>query len=843
MTHPLSVGQTVDRYRVERFLGEGGMAYVVQVRHLQLGTVHALKVLQLDSPMIRHRFMAEGRAQAAVDHPNVLRVSDVLEVNGVPALLMPFVDGGSLADVLQDGPLAPDIALPLFIGIVRGVAAAHAQGLVHRDLTPGNVLLALEDDGDPFADAPPDLRRATPKVADFGLVRVSEPAGHGTPRTEMGLALGTLGYCAPEQIRDARNVDARADIFSLGALLYSMVTGDSPFASDDRLVVLSSIAAGQFVPASTLRADLPAAFDAVIARCLAVDPSERFPTADALREAVEALLSPAYAGPAPTPSVPAVEEKRRAPSYVEAPPLAAAPSSSAERTATVKGLVVDRSGKGHVVDLVVVLVPGGQGVQSLADVDRDANVAAQLAVAVALGVEARAWGVRWTVRGSAFVLHGTSLGLAIAVATYAALTGAVLPADEAFTGGIDLDGQVVSVHGVPAKVRAAAMHGLRRVTVPRVDVSVDLNGVPIEVRGVSRFVEVVPSARPIRSLPGRQAALLLLPIVMALFDMTAGVDAWLVDPILRWVRGPLPVEDVVLVEVPAGPDLRERRGQVPLVLQTLAEGGATAVFFDIALSSPMPVDEKLAETIAELGIPVAVPVRFVDERPVLPGTKAVGEVARLGTVEARQDSLFGHVRSIPVRRYDVDGQTWWHLAVWTAAAHIGARNGPLVEQNTLTVGPLRNPVWVDEVFLPPVGEVLSFSVGEVAAAAAAGQFHGKAVVVGVTGGKEDIHRTPSGPRYGAEIEAGVVQVLLRQAGLQRVPIGIDMLAAGAATVLPWAVARSAAPRWVSVLLVVVCLSSAVLLLWAGYWMAMVPLFLGAALGLVLGWRDNKASTG
>ena len=264
--------------------------------------------------------------------------------------------------------------------------------------------------------------------------------------------MGTPAFMAPEQIRDARTVDHRADIFSLGAMLYAMLTGRSPFDGPDRFAILQAVTAGRYAPVQTLRPEVPDAMASLVARCLSVDPADRYPTARALLDAID-RLSPGAAPPPPTtaPSSPP-------PAMPAAPP----PSTDGTATASVSGLVVDQTGRGHVVELVVVLTPGASGVRTPAEVDRDANVAAQLAAAVALGPRADDYGVRWAARGVGFTIHGTSLGLAIAIATRAALLGRPGPTGWAFTGGIDLDGRIVSVHGgMPRLARATDTNGIR----------------------------------------------------------------------------------------------------------------------------------------------------------------------------------------------------------------------------------------------------------------------------------------------------------------------------------------------------------------------------------------------
>jgi len=906
VTRPLRPGSRVDRYRVELPLGEGGMATVYRVRHESLGTVHALKVLHINSPAIRERLLAEGRAQALLSHNNVVAVTDILEVDGAPALLMEFVDGGSLVDVVSGPPLGVGVVLGLFRGVVQGVAAAHAQGIVHRDLKPGNVLLSLydheEDDYDydygdkPYSQATVDWSAATPKVTDFGLAKVAdttpETAGTGTLRTAAGIAMGTPAFMAPEQIRDASGVDYRADLFALGALLYAMLTGRSPFLGPDRFAMLTNVTSGCYPSLSHLRPDAPDALVDLVDRCLATPPEARPQSADAILAEIEALLEQACQATVPPPAVhqaesldgsntwdpeavpgPGVaEQPRQAADTVQAhsptpaaaahPPapsqlaLTEAPRSpdppatvgSGSRSATVQGLVVDRDGRGHVVELVVVVTPGGEGVRNPTDVDRDASVAAQLAVAVALGPEADRHAVRWAARGAGFTIHGTSLGLAIAVATRAAFLGRPGPADQAFTGGLDLDGRVASVHGVPAKIRAAAAHGIARVAVPAADVE-GLPKVPgTLIEGVARFQPLAAKLLPVvrkRRVPWPVLAL-LLPILVAIVDGTSALDAWLHHPVLVLTRGRIAIEDVVLVRIPTGPDLRERRADYPALFDTLSAGGATSVFFDIALSAESPHDDDIAAAVQrsrEAGMSIAIPIRLSGERSVLPGSAAIAKAATLGVVEARQDAIFGHVRAVPVRRHDLNGGEWWHLAVHTAAAHIRARSAPALDGRTLVVGPLRNPTFAEELRLPPVDRVPHIALSEVVQAAEDGRLRGKAVVVGVTGAAPDLHRTPDGVRSGAEIEAGVIQVLLRQAGVHRVEPELDALFAALMAFGTWGLGvLSGRRRWLAGVVPVAGLAIFVALAAANRVVAPGPALLGVAAAVFFLRRRRPAKT-
>jgi hypothetical protein len=236
------------------------VATVYRVRHLTLGTLHALKVLTQAAPDVRARLIQEGQVQAVLEHPNIVQVTDVLDVQGAPGLLMEFVEGTTLEHWLGRYDPTPDEAMALFRGICAGLGHAHGRNLVHRDLKPGNVLLALADG------------RLVPKVSDFGLARILQ---RGAFRNEIGATLGTPGYMAPEQSRDASRVDRRADLWSLGCLLYRLTVGVEPFAGEDLREILHQVETGDYVPPRALRPELPARVATVIGRLLTVDAAAR----------------------------------------------------------------------------------------------------------------------------------------------------------------------------------------------------------------------------------------------------------------------------------------------------------------------------------------------------------------------------------------------------------------------------------------------------------------------------------------------------------------------------------------------------------------------------------------
>lgn len=293
----LKPGDLVERYQVEAMLGSGAMAEVYRVRHRTLGTLHALKVLILANARIRERLILEGQVQARMRHPNVLAVTDVLDVDGVPGLLMEFVDGPTLHDVIQGGPLSSTEAGALFRGVLAGVAEAHGLGLVHRDLKPANVLVATTPRG------------RVPKVADFGLAKLLSDAQPDAPHlTRSGTAMGTPAYMAPEQIRNARRVDHRADIFSLGCILYELMSGRRAFEGDDVLALFNAVASGAYSPLP----NLPDSTQRAIQGALEVSVVRRIPNCEVLLAVFEGAQSE-WQGLPPPEAEPALAPPQSAP--------------------------------------------------------------------------------------------------------------------------------------------------------------------------------------------------------------------------------------------------------------------------------------------------------------------------------------------------------------------------------------------------------------------------------------------------------------------------------------------------------------------------------------------------
>jgi serine/threonine protein kinase len=299
----LQPGQIVDRYTVGDQLGRGGMAVVYRVRHNTLGTEHALKVLSLNVHSIVERLIQEGRVQAQLQHPNIVAVTDVLDVQGSPGLLMELVRGPSLEDWLATNEPSLDEALRLFREILSALQEAHRLDIVHRDLKPGNVMLSTQRGG------------LQAKVTDFGLAKLLVDEASPT-QTCTGLPMGTPAYMSPEQITDAKSVDRRTDIFALGCILYELVCGRMAFEGANTLEVFNAVAGGIYVPPRQLEPDLPDPVVRAIQGCLRGQREQRIPSCEAL----EAVLAGGALHPSDAPTM--------APAAVPPDALAARPALS-----------------------------------------------------------------------------------------------------------------------------------------------------------------------------------------------------------------------------------------------------------------------------------------------------------------------------------------------------------------------------------------------------------------------------------------------------------------------------------------------------------------------------------
>ena len=276
---PFHPGGTFARYQILERIGEGGMASVWKAMHLGLRKPVAIKTLRADmsqSVKARERFEREGEAIARIRHAHVVEVHDVGIVGDTPYLVMEYLDGEDLRAVfLRRGALPLMELCDVMVPVCAAIAAAHDEGVVHRDLKPGNIFMARTRD-----------RGTVPKVLDFGVSRLRD--GHlGTEHTGTAVVLGTPRYMAPEQVRGARDVDGRADQYALGVMLYQGSTGSVPIDEPAVFELLRRVVNGDFAPPRVRRPDLPEAFERVVLRAMAKRPEDRFPT---VRELGAALL-------------------------------------------------------------------------------------------------------------------------------------------------------------------------------------------------------------------------------------------------------------------------------------------------------------------------------------------------------------------------------------------------------------------------------------------------------------------------------------------------------------------------------------------------------------------------
>src|SRR5579871_6675571 len=264
------------KYRFLRELGRGGMGVVYLAEQTLMKRRVAIKVINpgvLAHPSALPRFHAEVQAAATLDHPNIVRAFDAEQVGGLHLLVMEFVEGTNLADLVQrKGPLPIAHACHFIRQAALGLQHAFEQGMAHRDIKPQNLMVTP---------------KGQVKVLDFGLARLRS-GGRGL--TEMGSFMGTPEYVSPEQAADARTADTRADLYSLGCTLYFLLTGRPPFPEDTAVKVILAHVEKQAPPVQALRPEVPAELSAVVARLLAKDPAQRFQTPVELAQALVPFL-------------------------------------------------------------------------------------------------------------------------------------------------------------------------------------------------------------------------------------------------------------------------------------------------------------------------------------------------------------------------------------------------------------------------------------------------------------------------------------------------------------------------------------------------------------------------
>jgi len=277
------IGTTVKHYRVETQLGKGGMGVVYRARDTRLDRLVALKTITpglVASPERRSRFLLEARSAAAVSHPAIAQVYDIDEVDGNLFIAMEYVDGRTVSRLIADGELDLLGAIEIVLQIAEGLAKAHDAGILHRDIKSDNIMVT---------------RDGHAKLLDFGLAKLVEPdaeepapAGglsptltRGRAQTIPGAVMGTISYMSPEQAR-GKELDRRSDIFSLGTVLYEMVTSELPFKGETPLDTMHAIAYEEARPVTIVRRNLSPELHRIVFRCLRKNPDDRYPDAHAL---------------------------------------------------------------------------------------------------------------------------------------------------------------------------------------------------------------------------------------------------------------------------------------------------------------------------------------------------------------------------------------------------------------------------------------------------------------------------------------------------------------------------------------------------------------------------------
>ena len=262
----------ISGYEMQRVLGRGGVAIVYLAQHVRLGRSVAVKMLLAGHHAKQReldRFSREARTLAELHHPNIVQIFDVADYNGCPYFTMEYLNGGSLSDRVKERPMPAKDAASMIATFAEAIHAAHQSGIIHRDLTPSNILFTAD---------------GIPKITDFGLARHLHETGG---LTITGAALGTPGYMAPEQAdRRGGEIGPAADIYGLGAVLYKLLTGRPPFQAETTALTIRQLLFDEPLPPSKLNPSVPRDLETICLKCLSKEPQKRYETAAALADDV-----------------------------------------------------------------------------------------------------------------------------------------------------------------------------------------------------------------------------------------------------------------------------------------------------------------------------------------------------------------------------------------------------------------------------------------------------------------------------------------------------------------------------------------------------------------------------
>jgi eukaryotic-like serine/threonine-protein kinase len=279
----------VEKYRVERIIGQGGMGVVVLAEHIELRERVAIKFLldaTTDNAELCERFLREARASVKIKSEHVVRVVDVGRLpTGAPYMVMEYLEGEDLSQRLLSGPVPIEDAVDYVIQGCEAMQVAHRLGIVHRDLKPANLFLTQRPDGSPLV-----------KVLDFGISKVKTTDLSQLSLTHTQALMGSPLYMSPEQMRSSKDVSPSADIWSLGVILHELIAGDVPFTGSTFPEVLVQVLSGEPLPLRSLRAEVPEGLEAVVLRCLQKNPVDRYSSVAALGVALSPYGSPRTLG-------------------------------------------------------------------------------------------------------------------------------------------------------------------------------------------------------------------------------------------------------------------------------------------------------------------------------------------------------------------------------------------------------------------------------------------------------------------------------------------------------------------------------------------------------------------